>query len=238
MNNSLTRSVAKQGSAHAAGQGSGCHSIPTVKSLANWNRPIAHLSSIPDCEILHSDNGANMAIENELKFVLCDGASLEARLAAGATPQRIEQAYLGANTRIRRINGQTCLFTYKHRLPDGTSIEIETQIDSGHFGVLARDCARSLRKHRFKLSAGLVTGDVDFFKSDADGANYFAMAEAEMPAGMAAPPSIHPLLQPHVLFAVPRQDRRFSSFLLTDEAYARAKETDLLASARQDFAAD
>lgn len=179
-----------------------------------------------------------MAIENELKYVLADGASLEAKLTATVAAQRIEQAYLGSSARIRRVNGAACLFTYKHRLADGTSVEIETAIEAGHFDLLARDCTRSLRKHRFKLPAGQVTWDVDFFKSDADGTNYFAMAEAEMPADMAAPPSIHPLVLPHLLFAVPRADRRFSSFLLTDEAYARAQEAELLASSREVLAAD
>ena len=80
--------------------------------------------------------------------------------------------------------------------------------------------------------------DVDFFKSHTDGTNYFAMAEAEMPTGMLKPPSIHPFLLPHLLFAVPRQDRRFSSFLLTDEAYARSQEAELTSSVQQALAAD
>ncbi len=179
-----------------------------------------------------------MAIENELKYVLSDGASLEARLAAGAAPQRIEQAYLGAGARIRRIDGQACRFTYKHRLADGTSVEIETPIEPEFFHLLAHDCVRSLRKHRFRLNAGAVSWDVDFFKSASDGTNYFAMAEAEMPAGMTVPPEILPLLRPHLLFAVPRQDRRFSSFLLTDEAYARAQIAALCAADEEITAAN
>ena len=185
-----------------------------------------------------SGHGANMAIENELKYVLSDGSNLEAKLAAIAVPQHIEQAYLGVGTRIRRINGRACLFTYKHRLADGTSVEIETAIEAAHFDLLARDCPRSLRKHRFKLRAGDVAWDVDFFKSHTDGTNYFAMAEAEMPTGMLKPTSIHPFLLPHLLFAVPRQDRRFSSFLLTDEAYARTQEAELTSSVQQALAAD
>ena len=168
-----------------------------------------------------------MAIENEVKYVLSGGAGLEARLAGMMQPQRIEQAYLAAGARIRRVDGQACLFTYKHRLEDGSSVEIETPIEARFFELLARDCSRSLRKHRYKLPAGAVRWDVDFFKADNDGGNYFAMAEAEMPAGMAFPAEIHPLLQPHLLFVVPRSDRRFSSYLLTDEAYARALGDDL-----------
>ena len=179
-----------------------------------------------------------MAIENELKYVLTDAANLESRLAATAAAQRIEQAYLGSSARIRRIDGHACLFTYKHRLADGTSVEIETAIEPQFFDLLARDCVRSLRKLRFKLAAGAVSWDVDFFKSDTDGANYFAMAEAEMPAGMAFPPSIHPMLQPYLLFAVPRKDRRFSSFLLTDEPYARAQADELIKLSQQANAAN
>lgn len=166
-----------------------------------------------------------MPIENERKYVLSDGDSLESRLAGMMAPQRIEQAYLGACTRIRRINGLTCLFTHKHRLADDSSVEIETPIEARLFDLLARDCARQLRKHRYRLPAGAVQWDVDFFKSDADGTNYFAMAEAEMPVGMVQPPEIHPLLRPYLTFAVPRKDRRFTSFQLTDEAYARALAT-------------
>jgi hypothetical protein len=63
------------------------------------------------------------------------------------------------------------------------------------------------------------------------------MAEAEMPEGMAKPAEIHPLLRPHLLFAVPRNDRRFSSFRLADEAFAKAL-TDDLGEMSQDDAAD
>ena len=41
-----------------------------------------------------------------------------------------------------------------------------------------------------------------------------------MPEGMAAPPEIHPLLRDAIVFTVPRADKRFRSYLLTDEAYA------------------
>jgi CYTH domain-containing protein len=178
-----------------------------------------------------------MAIENELKYVLSDGSGLEIRLAGMMPPQRIEQAYLAAGTRIRRIDDRVCLFTYKHRLADGSSVEIETPIEARFYDLLARDCTRSLRKNRYKLPAGVVRWDVDFFKTDESGGNYFAMAEAEMPPGMAIPAEIHPLLQPHLLFSVPRNDRRFSSFLLTDEAYAKSLAEEI-AIAQQDAAAD
>ena len=171
-----------------------------------------------------------MAIENELKYVLADGEALEARLAEIVTPRRIEQAYLNSQARVRRIDASLCLFTYKHRLADGTNAEIETPIESDFFDLLLRESNRKLRKRRYTLMAGVVSWDVDFFKSDQGGGNYFAMAEAEMPPGMAMPAEIHPLLRPHLLFAVPRADRRFSSFQLTDEAYARALARELSAA--------
>ena len=171
-----------------------------------------------------------MAIENELKYVLSDGDALEARLAGKMAPQRIEQAYLAAGTRIRRLDGECCMFTYKHRLPDGTSVEIETAIEARFFDLLERDCQRRLRKHRYKLPAGAVRWDIDFFKSPADGSTYAAVAEAEMPVGMARPAEIHPALSRHMLFPVPRGDRRFSSFLLSDEGYARGLLANLSAS--------
>jgi CYTH domain-containing protein len=170
-----------------------------------------------------------MAIENELKYVLSNGDDLETCLSRTMIPQRLEQAYLGTSARIRRIDGGNCLFTYKHRLADASSVEIESPIDQQSFSLLLQDCGRSLRKHRYKLRDGAVLWDVDFFKSNADGTNYFAMAEAEMPAGMLQPSGIHPLIREHLLFAVPRHDRRFSSFRLTDEAYARSLAADLTA---------
>ena len=158
-------------------------------------------------------------IENEIKYVIGAAAGLEAALARTGSPQRIEQGYLDGRARIRRIDGRDCWFTYKHLRPDHTSIEIETPIEARFFGLLWADCAHTLRKSRFKLRHGAIGWDVDFFKSAA-GANYFTLAEAEMPEGMAAPPEIHPLLRDSIVFAVPREDKRFRSYLLADEAYA------------------
>ena len=163
-----------------------------------------------------------MAIENETKYVLADAATLEAVLTLAAGPQRIEQGYLGDRARIRRIDERECWFTYKHRRADQSNIEIETAIDARSFVLLWQDCPRTLHKHRFKLGHGEIAWDVDFFKSEDHGCNYFALAEAEMPEGMVAPPEIHPLLRDRILFAVPRKDDRFRSYLLTDEAYAVA----------------
>jgi CYTH domain-containing protein len=176
-----------------------------------------------------------MAIENERKYVLSNGDDLETSLSRIMVPQRLEQAYLGTSARIRRVDGGICLFTYKHRLTDGSSVEIESPIDTQSFNLLLGECRGNLRKHRYKLRDGTIVWDVDFFKSDADGTNYFAMAEAEMPVGMVSPSVIHPLVREHLLFAVPRHDRRFSSFRLTNEIYARSLAAGLSAfEARQD----
>jgi CYTH domain-containing protein len=176
-----------------------------------------------------------MAIENEVKYVLCNGDDLESSLSRTMVPQRLEQAYLDGSARIRRIDEEACVFTYKHRLEDGSSIEIESPIDARSFDLLRRECSNSLRKHRFKLRDGPILWDVDFFKSGTDGTSYFAIAEAEMPVGMIRPASVHPLVREHLLFAVPRHDRRFSSFRLTDEVYARSLAAGLeAAEQRQD----
>jgi hypothetical protein len=56
-----------------------------------------------------------------------------------------------------------------------------------------------------------------------------------MPVGMLSPSVIHLLVREHLLFAVPRHDRRFSSFRLTDETYARSLAASLSAfEERQD----
>src|SRR5207237_1169500 len=82
---------------------------------------------------------ARMAIENELKYVLSQGDILEANLSQTMAPQKLEQAYLGTSARIRRIDGDTSLFTYKHRLSDGSNVEIETEIDQQTFSLLLLD---------------------------------------------------------------------------------------------------
>ncbi len=159
-------------------------------------------------------------IENEVKYVLGADAGLETALSRLGVPQRIEQGYLDYRARIRRIDGRECWFTYKHSRPDHTSVEIETAIEPRYFDLLWPDCVHTLRKHRFKLRHDAIGWDIDFFKSETRGANYFALAEAEMPKGMVAPPEIHPLVRHNVLFAVPRADKRFRSYLLADEGYA------------------
>jgi CYTH domain-containing protein len=171
---------------------------------------------------------SRMAIENELKYVLSNGDELEALLSRTMVPQRLEQAYLDNNARIRCVDDTIRLFTYKHRLADGSSVEIETAIDARSFDLLWRECGSGLRKHRYKLRDGEILWDVDFFKSGSSGQNYFAMAEAEMPEGMSSPADIHPVVRKHLLFAVPRHDRRFSSFRLTDENYARSLAAELM----------
>jgi CYTH domain-containing protein len=174
-----------------------------------------------------------MPIENEWKFVLENDGELEPRLAQapGVTRGLIVQAYLdtpGVRLRVVELGGKRHhIFTYKRPI-DGEVVEIETYISADDFQRLWKLRKETLQKVRYSWPDGHFGWDVDFFKA-ADGSTYFAMAEVEMPAGDLRPPPPPPRLAPHVIFAVPYGDSRFTSKRLADRAHAEA----LLAEIRQ-----
>lgn len=179
-----------------------------------------------------------MPIENERKFVLKDGARLEAALAAapGVTRSLLDQAYLDVSgMRIRAIDGTGGLshvFTYK-RPVNGQVVEIETEISRADFERLSSHCIERLRKVRYAWTDGPFHWDVDFFKTDG-GDTYFAMAEVEMPEDHCEPPPLPPRLAPHLLATVPAGDPRFQSKRLANRAHAEALGAAILASGRID----
>lgn len=172
-------------------------------------------------------------IENELKFVLRDHAALEAALAATIVPEMLTAGYLSAEARIRsEVSAARALrvFTFKRRLANGRNVEIQKDIPEDTFDLLWGETVERLRKRRYSFADGPdLKWDIDFFEGGSG--TYFALAEVEMPACMEAPDRVPAVLAPHVAFAVPRDDPRFSSRLLSGEAYARAlaKEMDSVA---------
>jgi CYTH domain-containing protein len=165
-----------------------------------------------------------MPIENERKFVLTNDGQLEPRLAQapGVTRGLIVQAYLetpGVRLRVVEVGDRRHhIFSYK-RPVDGHTVEIETYISEDDFRRLWKLRKETLQKVRYSWPDGRFGWDVDFFKTT-DGSTYFAMAEVEMPEGDVQPPPPPPRLAPHVIFAVPYTDPRFTSKRLADRQHA------------------
>jgi CYTH domain-containing protein len=175
-----------------------------------------------------------MGIENELKYVLRDTGSLEAALAAvpGVRVEEVFQGYLNPETRVRRFvspEGESLVFSFKRRLPDGANVEIETELTDAEFGLLWGATEERLCKRRYKVSDDGVDWDVDFFHEG--GEVYIVVAEAEMPEGMARPARVLPAIEASVVLAVDRADGRFASRRLASAAYARAVAAEVGAAA-------
>lgn len=175
-----------------------------------------------------------MPIENERKFVLGDlSGDLEARVAARPGVKRlyVHQAYLEASgLRIRSMESadrKKHVFTYK-RLVDDQLVEIETEISEIDFGRLWKTRREALQKARYSWRDGRFQWDVDFFKTE-DGRTYFALAEVEMPEEETQPPPPPDVLAPQVLLLAPRNDPRFTSKRLSNQAHAEQ----LLAAVRE-----
>lgn len=159
-------------------------------------------------------------IENELKYVLL--LDCENLLAAQLpTPAILEQAYLPGNGRIRAVSRDKCWFTYKLPTPDGL-FELEKELSYGDFTALLPHAETRLMKRRYQAQDGKVHWDIDFFYTET-GETYFAMAEAEMPVWMGAPPRILPLLEDLIVYAVPRDESHlYTSARLTSVETAQS----------------
>lgn len=162
-----------------------------------------------------------MPTENERKYVLADP---EAVLALWPRPHwdEVRQGYLPGGARIRRRTraGRTRdSFTYKIAA-GGRLIEVETALDARDFDDLWPLTDRRVHKLRQTVtdSHGLLW-DIDVFLNG-DGRSYLAMAECEMPEGMAAPPAVLPELADQVRYLVPlERQAEFTNTRLSDPAY-------------------
>lgn len=165
-------------------------------------------------------------IENELKYVL----RIESQDAVQKTcglPTLIRQGYLPGKARIRsKVSGLKPRFYFTYKLPvqnvtgEDVVFEIEKDITQHEFDTLWPHTDRRLVKQRYGFKDGDVQWDIDYFI--VEGTNvYFAMAEAEMPEAMSAPPSIPAFLKDKILFAVPRSaTKEFTSARIADQQYA------------------
>lgn len=167
-----------------------------------------------------------MPTENEKKFVLVPSHRLE-ELVASLTKDHlaIEQGYLVTEptvVRVRKsVHRQSGVTSYKMTVkhvggwPKKRTIEVESPLDERDY----RDMWPATKCRVFKNRYLYAGWDVDFFYSLKHGL-YFAMAEYEMPEGQEVPDEIPDLIQSHLLYAVPEQDRRFSSRKLGKVRYA------------------
>lgn len=165
-----------------------------------------------------------MPTENERKYVLTDPEAVLALWPRDGWDE-VRQGYLPGDARIRRKvgagrTGET--FTYKIAAA-GRLIEIETALDARDFDDLWPLTDRRIHKlRRTETDAHGLLWDVDLFL-DGDEQLYLAMAECEMPEGMAAPPAVLPALADRVRYLVPpERQAEFTNTRLSDPAYAAA----------------
>ncbi|SOC30532.1 hypothetical protein [Thalassospira xiamenensis] len=172
-----------------------------------------------------------MAIENEIKFALKNADSLEERLFAAFGPSEIRQCYIYPDLRARSsksVQDKNFSLTFKRRLPDGQSVEIETDLTEAEFQLFWNDTKVKLQKRRFSYIDDQFKWDIDFFKDD-KGITYCAVAEVEMPENMKPPVLVPEFLLDYVYYPVVQGDSRFNSFKLADQDYARLLFEEILA---------
>jgi CYTH domain-containing protein len=186
-----------------------------------------------------------MAIENERKYILLPQNDLKFMMDMefkGGNVFAITQAYLQGGARIRSkrnkfdtgyaytdekgevvsVRPQMDLkFTYKHRVGDKL-IEIETDISSDDYDALFSVSRNQIVKTRIEVDNNGEKWEIDFFYDTLNSNLYLIMAEIEMPDGQDAPNSLPDFISDNLLYAVPRDDRRFDNSNLSDPQGVRA----------------
>lgn len=182
-------------------------------------------------------------IENERKYVLLPkneiGLMSDLELMGTTTVDKIFQAYLPGNARIRRkVNKYACgyvdpdtkeyvapedekFFTYKVLTTSGL-VEIETELSDADWERLFPVAQRKIVKTRISVPVGDLTWEVDFFHDEYNANLYLVMAEVELPEGVDAPDEIPAFVSTNLLYAVERDDRRFDNANLSDPDAVRA----------------
>lgn len=161
-----------------------------------------------------------MPIENEKKYIM--NFHCESIVSNNSTKKtNIEQGYLvrkdGLTVRIRKSTDKYdthYCFTLKQRV-DNKIVEIENEISKKDFNLLATKASAWVQKDRYYLDGNWV---VDFFRNKE---LYFVMAEIEMPEDVEEPDFIHPIVAQNLIYAVKKEDSRFSSKKLSDMEYAK-----------------
>lgn len=179
-----------------------------------------------------------MPIEREYKYVLDHKSNLEDKLDAMVQSQSItvygvKQGYLGKGGRIREktyhyVHGAPVIFsdrhekpvefvfTYKHNLKDCHGcLEIEQEISKADFDLAWSDAHHIIDKVRYVVKCeNDFVWEIDFFKHN--GKTFFVLAECEVDLNQSRPSRSHPIVEEHLLFAVPETDQRFQNRKLSN----------------------
>ena len=188
-----------------------------------------------------------MPTENELKFVLKLDDQIEQKAKELGTCFKLEQGYLQAKSRLtvrvrRQLESKTgtashllqTKYKVKRSVQTGDSriIEISTEISVRDFEDLWKKSKGKLLKNRYKIKSGVSdlyrqddgspweeVWEIDFFK-DQNSANYFIMAEVEIPEGITKPLFDMPeIIRENLLYRVPLGDSRFSNSRLGNQNF-------------------
>lgn len=186
-----------------------------------------------------------MAIENERKYILLPNHDLQFMMDMefkGGNVYAIVQAYLQGGARIRSIRNKydtghayqnehgevvsvppqfDLKFTYKQRVGNDV-VEIETDIALEDFEKLLSVSRNQIVKTRIEVDNNGEVWEVDFFYDTLNSNLYLIMAEIEMPEGQEEPNSLPNFISDNLLYAVPRDDRRFDNSNLSDPEGVRA----------------
>jgi CYTH domain-containing protein len=155
-----------------------------------------------------------MAIENERKYVLetISQSEFMSRVTGPHTTYHIRQGYLNDQTRIRQTMKDDELvanyFTFKQPV-NGKLIEIETEITTEDFNALWVKVDRVINKVRIAVPHNDLTWEVDFLYEESNQQIYIVMAEVELPDGVEEPDEVPAFVKDHLVYFVPRHDRRF-----------------------------
>jgi len=170
-----------------------------------------------------------MPTENEKKYLIrkdCEPAiernckvkqfiSQGYMVATRGVTVRVRKCVVYKNNRKNKIN---YFYTFKIN-SNNRCIEIETELSKRDFNDLWAVALNKLEKIRYIYKNRKEIWEVDFFK-DYQNNTYFALAEIELPEGVASPTDIPDLINQNLLYAVPLTDNRFSNKLLSDAKYA------------------
>jgi len=159
-----------------------------------------------------------MPVENELKFILnldcLEDIKTELLTYPNARKLKIWQGYLTSHARIRHIEegkNHRYVFTYKLKISGGQTVEIETDISTHDFIKLVEAVNEKIIKDRISIEMGDETWEIDFLKDPKTGNIYLIIAEVEMPEWQYVPTVIPNFISNHLVFPVPKNDKRFNN---------------------------
>lgn len=173
-----------------------------------------------------------MAIENERKYVLDveHPRKFMNKLSEKYSALTIKQGYLNDQTRIREsideYRRSEYHFTFKLAV-NGVLVEIEDKISKRDFALLWTKVDRVINKVRVVVPHDDLVWEIDFFFEPNNEDMFLVMAEVEMPEGMDAPEVIPDFISDHLLYSVPRNDKRFYNSHLVQPNLVRKTIKDL-----------